>query len=112
VYHRGRKNFLLLPNDRYIDHLADHVHRRAYILSSTSIKHAPFTHGVAPRKDPMRGSELLHMFDERDENRVEHRLLQRRAIVGELQEHDVVETDLLNLSLPRTTIRSDRLYEI
>jgi hypothetical protein len=112
VYHRVPKNFLLLPNDGYIDHLADHVHRRAYILSSASITHGTFTLGVAPCKDPMRSIELLHMFDARDENRVEHRLLQRRAIVGELQEHDVVETDVLNLSLPRTTIRSGRLYEI
>jgi hypothetical protein len=76
------KKFLLLPKDQYIDHLADHVHRRAYILSSVSIPHGPFTLGVAPCKDPMRSIELLHMFDTRDENRVEHRLLQRRAIVG------------------------------
>jgi hypothetical protein len=32
------------------------------------------------------------MFDEYDENRVEHgRLLRRRALAGELQEHEIAE---------------------
>jgi hypothetical protein len=84
---------LLLQNDRHIDHLAVHGRHRARACPRLSSRVSPPTYARRRSlRGLKRGIELLRMFDEYDENRVEHgRLLRRRALAGELQEHEIAE---------------------